>query len=199
MVRTVTGARGRRVLEGDEQTVKKNEPAGESEEELPAAHGQLWAPWRLSYIVTTKDHKPEGCFLCRYAADPQADRENLVVARGKRTLTVLNRFPYNNGHLLVAPLAHKASLEDLDDEELLEGMQALQNMTGLIRRSMSAEGFNLGLNIGRVAGAGLPGHLHWHLVPRWSGDTNFMPVLSNVNVIPQSLEALYELLTKLKP
>jgi ATP adenylyltransferase len=176
--------------------VKKNEAAGESEEELCAAHGQLWAPWRLSYIVTTKDHDLEGCFLCRYAADPRTDRENLVVSRGKRTLTVLNRFPYNNGHLLVAPLAHKAGLDELDDEELLEGMQALQAMTALIRRRMSAEGFNLGLNIGRIAGAGLPGHLHWHLVPRWSGDTNFMPVLSNVNVIPQSLEALYELLTK---
>jgi ATP adenylyltransferase len=179
--------------------VKNDERAEGPEEELRAAHGQLWAPWRLSYIVTTKDHKPDGCFLCQYAADPRADRENLVVVRGKRTLTVLNRFPYNNGHLLVAPLAHKANLEDLDDEELLEVMQALQNMTALIRRRMSAEGFNLGLNVGRVAGAGLPGHLHWHLVPRWSGDTNFMPVLSNVNVIPQSLEALYELLKKAEP
>jgi ATP adenylyltransferase len=161
-------------------------------------HEQLWAPWRLSYIVTTKDDNPqgEGCFLCRYGADPQSDRANLVVARGQRTLTVLNRFPYNNGHLLVAPLAHKANLEDLDDAELLEGMQALARMTGFIRQAMSAEGFNIGVNLGKVAGAGLPGHLHWHLVPRWSGDTNFMPVLGNVNVIPQSLEALYDLITK---
>lgn len=159
-------------------------------------HEQLWAPWRLSYIVTTKDDKPDGCFLCRYAAEPQADHENLVVARGKKTLTVLNRYPYNNGHLLVAPLTHKANLEDLDDEELLEGMQAVQRMTALIRRTMSAEGFNIGVNLGRIAGAGLPGHLHWHVVPRWSGDTNFMPVLTKVNVIPQSLEALYELLTQ---
>jgi ATP adenylyltransferase len=161
-------------------------------------HEQLWAPWRLSYIVTTKDHQPDGCFLCRYAAAPQADREHLVVSRGKRTLTVLNRFPYNNGHLLVAPLDHKANLEDLDEEELLEGMQALQEMTKRIRETMSAEGFNIGVNLGKIAGAGLPGHLHWHLVPRWSGDTNFMPVLSNLNVIPQSLDALYELLTKTK-
>ncbi|MGE5192690.1 MAG: HIT family protein [Deltaproteobacteria bacterium] len=157
---------------------------------------QLWAPWRLSYIVTTKEPKPDGCFLCRYAAESQADRENLVIARGKRTLTVLNRFPYNNGHLLVAPLAHKANLEDLDDEELLEGMHVLQTMTGLLRRKMSAEGFNIGVNLGKIAGAGLPGHLHWHLVPRWNGDTNFMPVLGNVSVIPQSLAALYELITK---
>ncbi len=157
---------------------------------------QLWAPWRLSYIVTTKEPGPEGCFLCRYAAEPRADRENLVVARGRRTLTVLNRFPYNNGHLLVAPLAHKAGLEDLDDEELLEGMHVLRTMTGVLRRRMSAEGFNIGVNLGKVAGAGLPGHLHWHLVPRWSGDTNFMPVLANVNVIPQALDALYELIAK---
>ncbi len=149
------------------------------------AHETIWAPWRLSYIVTTKDHQPEGCFLCRYAADPQADCENLVIARGPRTLTVLNRYPYNNGHLLVAPLAHKAGLEDLDDEELLEEMHCLQDMTRLIRRRMSAEGFNIGVNLGRVAGAGVPGHLHWHLVPRWNGDTNFMPVLVDVNVIPQ--------------
>jgi len=160
---------------------------------------QIWAPWRLSYIVTTKDHQPEGCFLCRYAEEPQSDSENFVVARGKRTLTMLNRYPYNNGHLLVAPLAHKANLEDLDNEELLEGMQSLQNMTRLIRSRMSAEGFNIGVNLGRVAGAGVPGHLHWHLVPRWNGDTNFMPVLANANVIPQSLAALHELLTKEDP
>jgi ATP adenylyltransferase len=158
------------------------------------AQEQIWAPWRLSYIVTTKEHQPEGCFLCRYAADPKTDAENLVIARGPRTLTLLNRYPYNNGHLLVAPLAHKANLEDLDDEELLEGMRALQDMTRLIRQRMSAEGFNIGVNLGRIAGAGVPGHLHWHLVPRWSGDTNFMPVLADVNVIPQSLTALRELL-----
>jgi ATP adenylyltransferase len=155
---------------------------------------QIWAPWRLSYIAGAKDQKPEGCFLCQYATETAADRENLVIARGRKTLTVLNRYPYNNGHLLVAPLAHKPNLEDLDEEELLEGMQALQKMTRLMRERMSAEGFNIGVNLGRIAGAGVPGHLHWHLVPRWSGDTNFMPVLANVNVIPQSLEALRELL-----
>jgi ATP adenylyltransferase len=167
----------------------------------PVTHEQLWAPWRLPYIVSAKEtepagrDQPSGCFLCRFAGDPKSDQENLVVLRGKRTLTVLNRFPYTNGHLLVAPLAHKANLEDLDDNELLESMQALQQMTTMIRQAMSADGFNIGVNLGKVAGAGLPGHLHWHLVPRWAGDTNFMPVLANVNVIPQSLEALYELLT----
>ena len=159
-------------------------------------HEQLWAPWRLSYIVTTKEHRPEGCFLCRFAAEPRSDRENLVVARSERTLTVVNRYPYNNGHLLVAPVAHKADITELDEAELLECMQELQRMTALIRQQMSAEGFNIGVNLGKVAGAGLPGHLHWHLVPRWGGDTNFMPVLTNANVIPQSLEALYGLLTE---
>ena len=170
--------------------------SGRKQEIGLSTHEQIWAPWRLSYIVTTKDHQPEGCFLCRYAAQPESDADNLVVNRSKRTLTLLNRYPYNNGHLLVAPLTHKATLEELDDEELLEGMQALQEMTRRIRDRMSAEGFNIGLNLGRVAGAGVPGHLHWHLVPRWHGDTNFMPVLGNVSVIPQSLTALHDLLTR---
>jgi ATP adenylyltransferase len=159
------------------------------------SHEQIWAPWRLDYIVTTKGTAESGCFLCRYAAQPEHDQRNLVVERRALSLTVLNRFPYNNGHLLVAPLAHKATLAELNDAELLELMQALRDMVHLIGRALGAEGFNVGLNLGRVAGAGLPGHLHWHLVPRWNGDTNFMPVLANVNVVPQSLEALYRLLT----
>lgn len=158
------------------------------------SHEQLWAPWRLQYIVTTKEEQPSECFLCRYARAPQNDPENLVVTRGPLTLTVLNRFPYNNGHLLIAPLAHKAALTDLTDEELLECMHSLRQMTELIRRLMSADGFNIGVNLGKVAGAGLPGHLHWHIVPRWNGDTNFMPVLADVNVVPQSLAVLRELL-----
>lgn len=154
---------------------------------------QLWAPWRLPYIVSAKDEQPAGCFICRYAAESN-DARNFVVARGERTLTILNRFPYNNGHLLVAPLAHKAQLTELDDAELLECMTVLRRMTEVFQGLMTPDGFNIGLNLGRVAGAGLPGHLHWHLVPRWNGDTNFMPVLAEVNVIPQSLEALYQLL-----
>jgi len=162
------------------------------------AHEQIWAPWRLSYITGTKDHQPhqtDRCFLCQYRDQPEHDAENLVIWRYRSVMVVLNRYPYNNGHLLVAPLAHKAELTELDDSELLDGMQALQRLSSILRESMSADGFNIGLNLGRIAGAGLPGHLHWHLVPRWNGDTNFMPVLANVNVIPQSLSALYELLT----
>lgn len=152
----------------------------------------LWAPWRLSYIVTTKETK-EGCFLCRYR-DSDDDAENFVVRRGEHSFIVLNRFPYNNGHLLVAPLAHKAELSDLDDAELLECMHQLREMVETLGKTIFPQGYNIGLNLGQVAGAGLPGHLHWHLVPRWSGDTNFMTVVSDVTVIPQSLAALYELL-----
>ncbi len=153
----------------------------------------LWAPWRLQYIKEPKDESGPDCFLCRYIAE-QNDAENLVVARGPRTITVLNRYPYNNGHLLVAPLAHKGDFEQLDDEEMLECMQVLQQMTSAMQQCLSPQGFNIGLNLGHVAGAGLPGHLHWHIVPRWSGDTNFMTVVSGTTVIPQSLHALYDLL-----
>jgi ATP adenylyltransferase len=153
----------------------------------------LWAPWRLAYIVANKDEQPEGCFLCRYR-DSSADAENLVVVRTERAFVVLNRFPYNNGHLLVAPLAHKGQMHELDDGELLGCMHLLQQMIDVLGQTMAPQGYNIGLNLGQVAGAGLPGHLHWHLVPRWSGDTNFMTVVGDVTVIPQSLSALYELL-----
>lgn len=168
-------------------------------------HEQLWAPWRLEYITRERDiaaareapellpGADENCFICRAAADT-ADRENLVVQRGEHTLTILNRFPYNNGHLLVATKRHWARLDEPAAEVHLEAIQTMTRLVGLLERSIRAEGFNIGLNLGRAAGAGLPGHLHWHVVPRWSGDTNFMPVLGGVDVIPQSLEALWEVL-----
>lgn len=164
---------------------------------------QLWAPWRLNYILQPKDapaatkaseSEPDGCFLCRYCADPTRDATNYVVRRTPHSILVLNRFPYNNGHILVAPLAHKAGLTDLSDDELCDGMRQVARVTAVLQDVMRPDGFNVGLNLGRVAGAGLPGHLHWHIVPRWNGDTNFMPVLADTNVIPQSLEALYEFL-----
>ncbi len=112
---------------------------------------------------------------------------------------VLNRFPYNNGHLLVAPREHKGALADLDSSETLEMQQTLTRLVAVLDELMHPDGYNIGLNLGRVAGAGLPGHLHWHIVPRWNGDTNFMPVLGDVKVIAQSLDALWELLmTRLK-
>jgi ATP adenylyltransferase len=157
---------------------------------------QLWAPWRMAYIEMSREAGPEGdgCFFCRYRDEPARDAENFVVTRGETSFVVLNRFPYNNGHLLVAPLAHKGSLDELDDAELLGCMHQLRILAGAYRVLLRPDGFNIGLNLGRVAGAGVPGHLHWHLVPRWSGDTNFMTLLDDVRVVSQSLEAVYRLL-----
>jgi ATP adenylyltransferase len=120
--------------------------------------------------------------------------KRLVVHRSERTIAVLNRYPYNNGHMLVAPRSHRGRLDELSAEEQLGLAATIAHMVGLLEQVLRADGFNVGLNLGRVAGAGLPGHLHWHVVPRWAGDTNFMPATAAVRVIPQSLEALWELL-----
>jgi len=155
---------------------------------------QLWAPWRLSYVVTAKKPTTEDpCFICQGLAGDD-DRTNLIVLRTPLSVVVLNRFPYNNGHLLVAPRAHKGRLDELTSQELLETMETLRRIVGVLDEVMKPNGYNIGLNLGHAAGAGLPGHLHWHIVPRWNGDTNFMPILANVKVIVQSLEALYDLI-----
>jgi ATP adenylyltransferase len=154
----------------------------------------LWAPWRLSYVATVKPPSDDDCFICRGLAESD-DRRNLIALRTPRSVVVLNRFPYNNGHLLVAPLQHKGQLDELDADELLDNMETVRRMVALLDATMRPDGHNVGFNLGRAAGAGLPGHLHWHIVPRWNGDTNFMPVLSDTKVIVQSLDALYELLT----
>jgi ATP adenylyltransferase len=122
------------------------------------------------------------------------DRKNLIVLREPRCVVVLNRFPYNNGHLMVAPRAHKGTLAELEPGEMLEIMETVRRMVALLDQSITPNGHNIGLNLGNAAGAGLPGHLHWHIVPRWVGDTNFMPVLAETKVISQSLDALYDLL-----
>ena len=157
------------------------------------ANENLWAPWRLHYILASKDNASAECFICR-GLKGDADRENLIVCREAQTVVLLNRYPYNNGHLLVAPSAHKGTLGELSDSEMLELMQTLRRMMQVLDDAIQPHGYNVGLNLGRVAGAGLPGHLHWHVVPRWNGDTNFMPVVSDTRVIVQSLEALYDLL-----
>ena len=156
----------------------------------------LWAPWRLSFVAAAKRpqaHDP--CFICRGLAE-QDDRRNLIVQRTPRSVVMLNRFPYNNGHLLIAPLAHKGRLDELDTGELLETMETLRRMLGVLDGLMHPDGYNIGLNLGAAAGAGLPGHLHWHVVPRWHGDTNFMPVVGETKVIVQSLDALHDLLVE---
>lgn len=154
---------------------------------------QLWAPWRLAYVIADKPSPGnEPCFICQGLAD-RDDRRHLIAWRAPQSVVVLNRFPYNNGHLLIAPCAHKAQLQDLDASELLETMETLRRMVQLLDRLIRPDGYNIGLNLGQAAGAGLPGHLHWHVVPRWHGDTNFMPILGNTKVIVQSLDALYDL------
>lgn len=170
-------------------------------------HQQIWAPWRLAYIRREDEGAqpdrresellPGGepdCFICQAAADPD-DRRRYVVHRGEHSIAILNRYPYNNGHLLVAPCMHRARLDELTTAEQMELVEGVTRMVGLLERVLSPDGFNVGLNLGQAAGAGLPGHLHWHIVPRWSGDTSFMPTLASVRVIPQSLEALWEALT----
>ena len=156
---------------------------------------QLWAPWRLSYVATAGKlpSPPDACFICQGLSESD-DRRNLIVLRRPRSVVVLNRFPYNNGHLLVAPRAHKGTLADLDIAEVLEVQQTLARMVGVLDDLMHPDGYNVGLNLGKAAGAGLPGHLHWHIVPRWHGDTNFMPIMADTKVIVQSLDALYDLL-----
>ncbi len=165
-----------------------------------------WAPWRMAYIESCDEKAPEvvdssrlllgadpGCFLCQAVADPEQPRR-LVVYQNDLTIVVLNRYPYNNGHLLVAPRRHVGEFRDVTLPEHTALMETISRMLGLLKEVMNPDGFNVGLNLGRVAGAGLPGHLHWHIVPRWSGDTNFMPVVANTKVIPQALEALWQLL-----
>jgi ATP adenylyltransferase len=157
---------------------------------------QLWAPWRLSYVANPKPPgESDPCFICRGLAEND-DRANLIARRTEHSVVVLNRFPYNNGHLLVAPRRHLAHLDLLEPGEILDMQQTLTLMVKELEKLMRAEGFNIGLNLGKVAGAGLPGHLHWHIVPRWFGDTNFMPTLADTKVIVQSLDSLYDLLTQ---
>jgi len=151
----------------------------------------IWAPWRMEYIDALDDGQ-DGCFLCRYKDDPANDRDNLVFWRGRRSLAVLNRFPYTGGHSMIAPLEHLANLGDLDEQTMLEMMRMLRDAQQLLTEVIRAEGFNVGMNIGRCAGAGLPGHLHIHIVPRWPSDTNFITVFSQARVIPITLESLYE-------
>jgi ATP adenylyltransferase len=157
---------------------------------------QLWAPWRQAYVTAAKPPQSgDACFLCDGLADND-DRKHLIALRTPLSVVMLNRFPYNNGHLLIAPRAHKGRLDELTSEELLETMETLRRMVRLLDELMHPDGHNIGLNLGRAAGAGLPGHLHWHIVPRWNGDTNFMPIFADVKVLVQSLDSLYDMMVE---
>ncbi|QEH33104.1 AP-4-A phosphorylase [Aquisphaera giovannonii] len=143
--------------------------------------------------MDSADRPPPGdaCFLCR-GIEGSDDRSNLVVWRGAHSVVVLNRYPYNNGHLLVAPRVHEGTLGGLSGLDLVEPLETVRRMVKILDRMLRPQGYNVGLNLGKSAGAGLPGHLHWHVVPRWDGDTNFMPVLGNAKVIVESLLDFYD-------
>jgi ATP adenylyltransferase len=149
----------------------------------------LWAPWRMEFI---KGPKPSGCFLCEAAAvDPSREADYLVLARSELALVVLNRYPYNNGHLMVAPIAHLANLEDLPPAAASAVMAMTQRALRVLRQVLDPHGFNLGINGGKVAGAGVADHVHQHVVPRWDGDTNFMPIVANTKILNESLATSY--------
>jgi ATP adenylyltransferase len=143
----------------------------------------LWAPWRLEYVGSADEQ--EGCIFCEAIDGP--DEEGLVVRRASHAFVLLNRFPYASGHLMIAPLRHTGEFTELADEEVLEIHRLAGQGMGALAETYAPQGFNLGWNLGRVAGAGVTDHVHMHLVPRWVGDTNFMPVLADVKVIPEHL------------
>jgi ATP adenylyltransferase len=153
---------------------------------------RLWAPWRMEYIAG--DQRP-GCLFCRVIEHPDNKDAELVVWRPEGALVIMNKFPYNPGHTIVAPHAHLPGLENLNDEQTTDLMRALRRTIDVLRTILKPEGFNIGANIGRAAGAGIPDHIHLHVVPRWNGDTNFMPVIDDVKVVN---EALAETAAKLK-
>ena len=153
---------------------------------------RLWAPWRLQYIVADR---ADGCIFCTFGGERE-DRENLILRRGERAFVIMNAFPYSNGHLLVAPYRHVSDLAQLDEEESLDIMRLTQASILALGEAYSPDGINTGINQGAAAGAGIVDHIHVHVVPRWEGDTNFMPIFADVKVIPEALEATYD---KLKP
>lgn len=153
---------------------------------------RLWAPWRLEYIVGEKE---EGCIFCEFPKRGD-DTKYLILHREALVYVIMNAFPYSNGHLLIAPYRHVGDISELTDEESLGMMLLARKCCQVLREAVRPDGFNLGMNLGTAAGAGIAEHAHMHIVPRWNGDTNFMPVLADVKVIPEALEATY---AKLKP
>ncbi len=148
----------------------------------------IWAPWRIRYI---EQGEVKGCILCDKPKENK-DAENYILYRGKKNFVILNSYPYNPGHLMVAPYRHLDSLEKLTDEELHEHYEMVRKSLAVLRGVFKPGGFNIGTNLGRVAGAGIDDHIHTHVVPRWGGDTNFMPVMADVRVLPEALADSYQ-------
>ncbi|MFH1202288.1 MAG: HIT domain-containing protein [Candidatus Omnitrophota bacterium] len=149
---------------------------------------QIWAPWRSAYI---KNKQQKGCLFCRIARSRQ-DKKNYVLSRSNFYFSVLNIHPYNNGHVMIAPYRHLRDLEDLSSDEILDLFNHFKKIRLKLDKCLKPQAYNVGLNIGKIAGAGIDKHIHIHIVPRWLGDTNFMPVINMVKVIPQSLDELYK-------
>ena len=151
---------------------------------------RLWTPWRREFVEGS-DKRAGECFLCAIPGEHD-DRGNLLLLRAERVFVVLNRYPYNSGHLMVAPYAHTGDLANLEAPTADELMHVTQQSLDVLQHGYQPDGFNIGMNLGRVAGAGLPDHLHVHVVPRWGGDTNFMPVVADTKVLPESLDQTYD-------
>jgi ATP adenylyltransferase len=157
---------------------------------------RLWSPWRMQYIESAKgSEEPEGCIFCEKPA-ARDDETTYILARTGRAFAILNAFPYNPGHLMIAPFRHEGDFVALEADETADCDSLLQRSIQALRQASNPDGFNVGMNLGRVAGAGIPGHVHWHVVPRWNGDTNYMTVVGETRVLP---ELLVETYAKLKP
>ncbi len=148
----------------------------------------IWAPWRIEFIL---GEKPEGCILC-HRPQEKDDKACLILFRGKNNFVILNKFPYNPGHLMISPYRHVPDLEGMTDDEMLEHFDLVRRGIRALRQAFEPAAFNVGINIGRTAGAGIGDHIHTHIVPRWEGDTNFMPVVADTRVLPEALASTYE-------
>ena len=151
---------------------------------------QLWAPWRIEYILGPK---PDTCVFC-LPESTEEDEERLVLHRGGRAFVIMNRYPYNNGHIMVCPFRHVSELTELSREETHEIMDLVQLCSGILKQHFNCEGINVGLNLGKAAGAGIGEHLHFHLVPRWNGDSSFIAVMDDVRTVPQHIRETYKAL-----
>lgn len=158
---------------------------------------QLWAPWRIEYIKESQKPKVKNqkskCFLCM---KNKGNTDNYVVFKGKNAFIMMNRYPYNPGHLMIAPYRHIGLIEKCNEQETREMFKLLQKSVVVLKKVMKPDGFNIGINLGYVAGAGVPGHIHIHIIPRWLGDTNFMPIVSNTKIINEELVKMYHKLKK---
>jgi len=157
---------------------------------------RLWAPWRIEYILDKNKNK--SCLFCDISkeASKARDKKNLILYRGKTCFVLMNKYPYNNGHLMVIPYFHTPTFEGLSDDVLFELMTTVRDSIDILKKAMNPDGFNMGLNFGKVAGAGMESHMHMHIVPRWTGDTDSMPIIAETRVMPEHLGATYKKLSK---